>query len=88
MKYEETLTREYDEVRWDFFTRECGEIWKDFPARVWWSTGRLFTRKYDELRGDILLASKSGLAPASVSQLDSPSDLRPGGRGFNPCRGR
>ena len=26
--------------------------------------------------------------PASVAQLDAPSDLRPGGRGFNPCRGR
>ena len=26
--------------------------------------------------------------PASVAQLDAPSDLRPGGRGFNPHRGR
>ena len=26
--------------------------------------------------------------PASVAQLDAPSDWRPGGRGFNPCRGR
>ena len=26
--------------------------------------------------------------PASVAQLDVPSDWRPGGRGFNPCRGR
>ena len=25
---------------------------------------------------------------ASVAQLDAPSDWRPGGRGFNPCRGR
>ena len=24
---------------------------------------------------------------ASVAQLDAPSDWRPGGRGFNPCRG-
>ena len=29
-----------------------------------------------------------GSAPASVAQLDAPSDLRPGGRGFNPRRGR
>ena len=26
--------------------------------------------------------------PASVAQLDGSSDLRPGGQGFNPCRGR
>ena len=26
--------------------------------------------------------------PVSVAQLDAPSDWRPGGRGFNPCRGR
>ena len=26
--------------------------------------------------------------PASVAQLDAPSDCRPGGRGFNPRRGR
>ena len=26
--------------------------------------------------------------PASVAQLDAPSDWRLGGRGFNPCRGR
>ena len=26
--------------------------------------------------------------PASVAQLDVPSDWRPGGRGFNPCRDR
>ena len=26
--------------------------------------------------------------PAPVAQLDAPSDLRPGGRGFNPRRGR
>ena len=26
--------------------------------------------------------------PASVAQLDAPSDWRPGDRGFNPRRGR
>ena len=26
--------------------------------------------------------------PASVAQLNAPSDWRPGGRGFNPRRGR
>ena len=30
---------------------------------------------------------KNGV-PASVAQLDAPSDWRPGGRGFNPRRGR
>ena len=28
------------------------------------------------------------MLPASVAQLDAPSDWRPGGRGFNPRRGR
>ena len=28
------------------------------------------------------------IEPASVAQLDAPSDWRPGGRGFNPRRGR
>ena len=28
------------------------------------------------------------IAGASVAQLDAPSDWRPGGRGFNPRRGR
>ena len=28
------------------------------------------------------------IKPASVAQLDAPSDWRPGGRGFNPRRGR
>ena len=31
---------------------------------------------------------KPPLQPASVAQLDAPSDWRPGGRGFNPRRGR
>ena len=30
----------------------------------------------------------SWLSPASMAQLDAPSDWRPGGRGFNPRRGR
>ena len=28
------------------------------------------------------------VSPVSVAQLDALSDWRPGGRGFNPCRGR
>ena len=34
------------------------------------------------------LQSFSLFLPASVAQLDAPSDWRPGGRGFNPHRGR
>ena len=34
------------------------------------------------------LVATTGLEPASVAQLDAPSDWRPGGRGFNPRRGR
>ena len=34
------------------------------------------------------IISLSSTEPASVAQLDAPSDLRPGGRGFNPRRGR
>ena len=30
----------------------------------------------------------SGDCPASVAQLDAPSEWRPGGRVFDPCRGR
>ena len=30
----------------------------------------------------------AGILPTSVAQLDAPSDWRPGGRGFSPCRGR
>ena len=33
-------------------------------------------------------SSNDGGEPASVAQLDAPSDWRPGGRGFNPRRGR
>ena len=35
-----------------------------------------------------VLASFYNNVLASVAQLDAPSDWRPGGRGFNPCRGR
>ena len=35
-----------------------------------------------------IVTSKGSGWPASVAQLDAPSDWRPGGRGFNPRRGR
>ena len=43
----------------------------------------LITRKFL----DTPTSSKMDL-PSSVAQLDAPSDWRPGGRGFNPHRGR
>ena len=39
-------------------------------------------------QGQDLENSVMFLQPASVAQLDTPSDWRPGGRGFNPRRGR
>ena len=35
-----------------------------------------------------MLTGITRTSPASVAQLDTPSDWRPGGRGFNPRRGR
>ena len=35
----------------------------------------------------ITLDADHSCRPASVAQLDAPSDWRPGGRGFNPRRG-
>ena len=34
------------------------------------------------------ISHKLSPLPASVAQLDAPSDWRPGGRGFDPRRGR
>ena len=36
----------------------------------------------------LIIFSTIELEPASVAQLDVPSDWRPGGHGFNPRRGR
>ena len=41
-----------------------------------------------ELAERMVKLNSSGLVPASVTQLDAPSDWRPGGRGFDPRRGR
>ena len=35
-----------------------------------------------------MLSLTQSTLSASVAQLDAPSDWRPGGRGFNPSRGR
>ena len=44
-------------------------------------------RKLSQNNYQIFVRDKSSL-PASVAQLDAPSDWRPGGRGFNPRQGR
>ena len=36
----------------------------------------------------VIIILQHVMLPASVAQLDAPSDWRPGGRGFNPRRGR
>ena len=36
----------------------------------------------------MIFPSHSVAEPASVAQLDAPSEWRPGGRGFNPRRGQ
>ena len=40
----------------------------------------------DTRKIDTLSTSVNNVLPASVAQLDAPSDWRPGGRGFNPRR--
>ena len=42
----------------------------------------------DQGHGLRIFLKKSNFLPASVAQLDAQSDWRPGGRWFNPCRGR
>ena len=40
------------------------------------------------MRGYVIFMILHYPVPALVAQLDAPSDWRPGGRGFNPRRGR
>ena len=64
---------------------------------------RIGTRHFSHIKWDILMlrfsdnysiyslileANPTKKVPASVAQLDAPSDWRPGGRGFNPRRSR
>ena len=53
------------------------------------STGADFVHVFVEIRDKgIFKFNKYSMLPASVAQLDVPSDWRPGGRGFNLWRGR
>ena len=48
----------------------------------------LYIEVNDKMLWTQYLRSYLTYEPASVAQLDAPSDWRPGGRGFNPRRGR
>ena len=48
----------------------------------------LFIRVWYLKPGNIITEKLRIYMPASVAQLDAPSDWRPGGRGFSPHRGR
>ena len=55
--------------------------WSDRPEQ----TVKTLNRRHRMRR---LIRVYTVCQPASVAQLDAPSDWRPGGRGFNPRRGR
>ena len=57
-----------------------------FQANPWASTNSTTTSIL--IMYDASFISVCPDQPASVAQLDAPSDWRPGGRGFNPRRGR
>ena len=53
----------------------------------------LVKEQFDQCLYYVLFSRHSAISlslslPASVAQLDAPSDWRPGGHGFNPRRGR
>ena len=43
-------------------------------------------KQQNSIENTIIKLKFSHILPASVAQLDAPSDWRPGGRGFNPRR--
>ena len=55
-------------------------------------TYKSFSACLDEVQEEVLHYSRcqclANVSMASVAQLDVSSDWRPGGHGFNPCRGR
>ena len=54
-------------------------------VKNYWRKRRNITAR---LISDDFSSARDDAVPASVAQLDAPSDWRPGGRGFNPRRGR
>ena len=57
-------------------------IYSDTPLISWSVTVCLYITVIYKYQHGIVIR------PALVAQLDAPSDWRPGGRGFNPRRGR
>ena len=61
-------------------------------ATVFWDSKGIILIDYKpagtSITGEYYASVIKQLRPASVAQLDAPSDWRPGGRGFNPRRGR
>ena len=49
---------------------------------------QIFTRASHSETTDVFITLDDNIMPAPVAQLDAPSNWRPGGRGFNPRRGR
>ena len=67
-----------------------GSALSEFISTIWiketdWLTNR---NRYGVLFYSAWRVNYHYLLPASVAQLDAPSDWRPGGRGFNPRRGQ
>ena len=82
---------------WTFYTCICAKIYnynieslrKNMDLRISTTTkGSVRTTHSLLYLLHQVLVSISCLEPASVAQLDAPSDWKPGGRGFNPRRGR
>ena len=69
----------------DFLTNFTNILFPDMIATPEPITKHV-ARKYKKIYVDIEVFTYQD--PASVAQLDAPSDWRPGGRGFNPRRGR
>ena len=75
-------------------------IWYPFHVHAFFVYAFLFCWSCDLFKGKLLKQAyayesvlitglwQDSTEPASVAQLDAPSNWRPGGRGFNPRRGR
>ena len=61
---------------------------RDYRFYRKYKTANLFTVLVLIINTSILQRGTCLKKPASVARLDAPSGWRPGGRGFNPCRGR
>ena len=67
--------------RWVIVIDQC-------PSSVVWLQQFALNDYSSYTPGPISIKHHRNVEPAPVAQLDAPSDWRPGGRGFNPRRGR